>query len=109
MRSGPSVHPKQRDFGDMTRKSAQAVCLLRAMSNVARLNVLCELARGEVTAGQLVKNSGLSQSALSQHLARLRLDGVVGTRRDGQTIHYRIADPNALRIIKLLYELYCAR
>jgi len=85
----------------------QAAGVLRTLAHPARLNVLCELGGGERSAGELVKSSGLSQSALSQHLARLRADGVLGTRRDGQTIYYFIADPKALHIVNLLFELYC--
>ena len=89
------------------RNAEKAAKMLRALSHSARLNVLCELGSGERSAGQLVKNSGLSQSALSQHLARLRDDGLVETRREAQTIYYFIADAKAQRIVKLLYDLYC--
>lgn len=85
----------------------EAAAVLRSLAHSARLTVLCELGEGERSAGELVKASGLSQSALSQHLARLRADGVVETRRDGQTIYYYIADPKALHLVNLLFELYC--
>jgi ArsR family transcriptional regulator, virulence genes transcriptional regulator len=88
-------------------KAEKAARVLRTLSHAARLNVLCELGDGERSAGELVNSSGLSQSALSQHLARLRDDGLVGTRRDGQTIYYFIADTKALHVVNLLYELYC--
>jgi ArsR family transcriptional regulator len=64
---------------------------------------------GERTAGDLVDRSGLSQSALSQHLGKLRDQGIVTTRRDGQTIYYRLADPDAMRILQTLYDIYCAK
>jgi ArsR family transcriptional regulator, virulence genes transcriptional regulator len=95
------------DLKAMSRKAKVAAELLRAMAHGARLKVLCELAGGEKSAGDLVEASGLSQSALSQHLARLRKDGLVATRRDAQTIYYSLSDDKVLRLIKLLYELYC--
>ncbi len=93
----------------MSRKAEEAAGLMRALSHGARLKVLCELSAGERSAGDLVQASGLSQSALSQHLARLREDGLVATRRDAQTIYYSIADEKVLRMVKLLFELYCGR
>jgi ArsR family transcriptional regulator len=91
----------------MSRKADEAAELLRALAHGARLKVLCELSGGEKSAGELVEASGLGQSALSQHLARLRADGLVATRRDAQTIYYRLADAKVRRLIALLYELYC--
>jgi DNA-binding transcriptional ArsR family regulator len=93
----------------MSRKAGQAAALMRSLSHEARLRVLCELSDGERNVGELVKHSGLSQSALSQHLARLREDGVVATRRDAQTIYYSVADPKVMRLVRLLYELYCGK
>lgn len=87
--------------------ATEAASLLRALSHAARLSVACELVGGERTAGALVETSGLSQSALSQHLAVLRAEGVVATRRDGQTIHYRLADRRVERLIGTLHELFC--
>ena len=97
------------DLKRMSRKADQAARLLRALSHGARLRVVCELVDGERSAGDLVRASGLSQSALSQHLAKLREEGLVATRRDAQTIFYRIADAKALQVLKILYELYCRR
>jgi ArsR family transcriptional regulator len=77
----------------MSRRADEAAALMRSLSHGARLKVLCELAGGERSVGELVEASGLSQSALSQHLARLREDGVVTTRRQAQTIYYSVADP----------------
>lgn len=83
--------------------------MMRALSHEARLLVLCELVGGECTAGELVKRSGLSQSALSQHLAKLRDEGLVKTRRESQSIFYAIADLKATRLLGVLHELYCKR
>ncbi len=90
-------------------KAGQAAQLLRLLANEKRLLVLCHLAQaGEVSVGELVGLVGLSQSALSQHLALLREDGLVATRREAQSIHYRLADAKAKRLLEVLYELYCA-
>ena len=87
--------------------AARAAGLLKLLGNEKRLMILCQLAEGELPVGELQGRIGLSQSALSQHLALLRAEGIVATRRDGQSIHYRIADPSALRIIETLAELFC--
>jgi len=73
------------DVRTMRRHAEEAAGLLKALSHEARLLVLCELVGGERTAGELVERSALSQSALSQHLAKLRSEGLVATRRDAQT------------------------
>jgi ArsR family transcriptional regulator, virulence genes transcriptional regulator len=85
--------------------AAEAARLLKALGNERRLLILCQIGDGERSVGSL--EVGLSQSALSQHLARLREDGVVKTRRDAQTIYYRIADPAVLKIIQTLADIYC--
>ncbi len=91
----------------LAAKAAEAARLLKLLANERRLLVLCQLQGGEMTVGALARRVGLSQSALSQHLARLRRDGLVATRRERQTIHYRLADPAAAKVIGVLYELYC--
>lgn len=87
--------------------AGRAAALLRLLGNEKRLMVLCQLADGELSVSAIQSRIGLSQSALSQHLALLREHGIVATRREGQTIHYRIADPAALRVIQTLAELFC--
>lgn len=98
-----------RDIKAMRKHAGKAAAMMRALSHQARLRILCDLIGGERSAGELVQRSGLSQSALSQHLARLREDELVTTRRQAQSILYRIADPDAARIIDLLFDIYCAR
>ena len=88
-------------------RAAEAAKLLRALSNERRLLILCQLGDGERSVGELQPRVGLSQSALSQHLAVLREEGVVATRRDAQTIWYRIADPAAMRVVATLAEIFC--
>ena len=95
------------DLSLMEESAGRAAALLRLLGNEKRLMVLCQLADGELSVGEIQTRIGLSQSALSQHLARLREDGVLATRREGQTIFYRINDPAALRVIQTLAELFC--
>ncbi len=81
--------------------------LLKAMSNQHRLMILCQLVPGEKSVGELERIIGLSQSALSQHLARLRRDNMVKTRRVAQTIFYSLNGEEASAVIETLYSLYC--
>lgn len=92
----------------LVEQAAAAAHMLKLLGNEHRLLILCFLiAQGEMKVGDLVDAVGLSQSALSQHLALLREDGLVAFRRESQTLHYRISDLRAARILKLLKELYC--
>ncbi|MFI5001996.1 MAG: ArsR/SmtB family transcription factor [Reyranellales bacterium] len=88
-------------------KAGEAADFLKSMANDRRLVVLCELVKGERTVGELEAVVGLSQSALSQHLARLREAEVVKTRRESQTIYYSLANAGVKRLIGVLHELYC--
>jgi ArsR family transcriptional regulator len=87
--------------------AAAAAKLLRALANERRLMILCQLADGERSVGELQPGVGLSQSALSQHLAVLREEGVVATRREGQVVWYRIHDPAAVKVVTTLAEIFC--
>jgi len=98
-----------KDLKAMRRNAGAAAAMMAAISHEARLRVLCDLVGGERTAGELVERSGLSQSALSQHLSRLREEGLVATRREGVSIFYRISNPDAARILGVLHEIYCKR
>ncbi|OSZ70835.1 ArsR family transcriptional regulator [Sphingomonas sp. IBVSS1] len=93
------------DLAAFEASAAQAARLLKALSNERRLLILCQIGEGERSVGSL--QVGLSQSALSQHLALLRAEGLVSTRRDAQTIYYRIADPAVLQLIATLAAIYC--
>ena len=98
----------QDNAGFLQEGAAQAAALLRAVGNEHRLLVLCLLIEhGEMTAGALHGQVGLSQSALSQHLARMREEGLVAYRRESQTLHYRIEDPNVARLIATLKSIFC--
>lgn len=92
----------------LAKQAGEAARLLKLLGNETRLLILCFLAaRGEMTVGELVEVAKLSQSALSQHLARLRADGLVTFRRTSQTLHYSIIDKRALRLLQVLKEIYC--
>jgi DNA-binding transcriptional ArsR family regulator len=92
----------------LAKQAGDAAQLLKMLANEKRLLILCFLAvRGEMTVGELVGVVKLSQSALSQHLAKLRADGLVDFRRASQTLHYRVADPRALRLLQVLKDIYC--
>ena len=93
---------------ELAPKAAQAESFLKALANRHRLMILCELHKGECSVSALQQAIGLSQSSLSQHLARLREDELVQTRRVSQAIFYSLANANVSRVIALLYELYCA-
>jgi ArsR family transcriptional regulator, virulence genes transcriptional regulator len=96
------------DLKKLAKQAGDAAQLLKLLGNEKRLLILCFLAaRGEMTVGELVDVVKLSQSALSQHLARLRADGLVAFRRTSQTLHYRVTDKRAMRVLQVLKEIYC--
>ena len=95
-------------FRDFEANALEVANVLRTFGNERRLMNLCKLAEaGEMTVGALVEAVGLSQSALSQHLAKMRDDNVVTSRRDGQTLWYRIADPRIEQLMAELHRLFC--
>lgn len=92
----------------MEAAAAEAAAMLRLLANERRLVLLCTLiVEGEAHVGRLAERVGLSQPAVSQHLAKLREDGLVTTRRSGTTIFYRIADPRVARVIETLKDIFC--
>ena len=95
------------DIEGIQQNALRASTLLKAMSNQHRLLILCQLVVGEKCVSDLEKVVGLSQSALSQHLARLRRDNLVKTRRAAQTIYYSLNGEDATAVIETLYSLYC--
>jgi DNA-binding transcriptional ArsR family regulator len=100
--------PAVADISRFQESAAEAADLLRLLANENRLLILCQLAmEKEVAVGGLADRVGLSQSALSQHLARMREEGLLATRRDGTTVFYRIADAKVRRVLTLLKNLYC--
>jgi DNA-binding transcriptional ArsR family regulator len=96
------------DFATFEANTAKVADLLRALANERRLMVLCKLLEGgEQSVGALAEAAGLSQSATSQHLAKMRDEGLVDFRREGQTLWYRIAEPRTQLLLGYLQELYC--
>ena len=92
----------------LEQRAGDAAHMLKLLANETRLLILCRLvAEREMSAGAIVAALGLGQSAVSQHLAKLRDDNLVATRRAAQTIYYRIADDNVARIIATLKDIYC--
>lgn len=93
----------------MAAAADEAATLLKALSNPARLRLLCALVPGERSVSELEAELGASQSFVSNHLSRLRAEGYVTTERSGRMIHYRIADPRVLQVLERVYEVFCPR
>jgi DNA-binding transcriptional ArsR family regulator len=95
-------------IAQLERKAGEAARMLRLLANERRLLILCRLViEKEMPVGDIATAVGLGQSALSQHLARMREDGIVATRREGQTIFYRVADKNIARMLAMLKTTFC--
>ena len=91
---------------ELESRAGEAAELLKLLANDQRLIILCRLSDEELSASQLGEYVNLAQSALSQHLAKLRAQGLVATRREGQNIYYRLANPTAKKLVGALCELY---
>jgi|TARA_B110000977_G_scaffold69961_2_gene95029 DNA-binding transcriptional ArsR family regulator len=96
------------DLDTMQASATRASDMLKLLGHPHRLMVLCELKMGERSVSELAKRVGVSQSPLSQHLARMRYENVVETRRDGQTVYYSLKKGEASLLIESLYEIFCA-
>jgi DNA-binding transcriptional ArsR family regulator len=92
----------------MAAAAAKASELMKTLGHKDRLMVLCHLSSGEKSVGELARLLDIPQSPLSQHLARMRKEKLVTTRRDAQTIYYSIASQEATRMVQLMHELYCS-
>jgi DNA-binding transcriptional ArsR family regulator len=95
------------DMAKLEANAVRACSRLKAMANPTRLMVLCQIAEGEKSVGELAEAVGQSQSGLSQHLTVLRLKHLVVARRSGQTIYYSLASDEAASVMDTLYELFC--
>lgn len=96
------------DLATFEANATKVADILRALANERRLMVLCKLVEwGEANVGSLAEAVGLSQSALSQHLAKMRDEGLVDFRREGQTLWYRVAEPRVELLLAYLQKLYC--
>jgi DNA-binding transcriptional ArsR family regulator len=103
-------HLRESDVGmaAFERKASQAASLLKLLANENRLLILCRLVKArELSVNELADAVGLSQSALSQHLAKMREEGLLATRREAQTVYYRIDNADAARLLSLLKNIYC--
>lgn len=98
----------EADFEKLEENAGEAAKLLSNMAHPKRLMVLCRLVQGESTVGELAEAVNLSQSALSQHLAKMRASELVSTRRSAQTIYYSLASDEVESVLRTLYGLYCA-
>ena len=95
------------DIDQMTQNAEAAAAFLKAISHEGRLMILCHLATGEKSVTELENLLGARQAAVSQQLSRLRSEGLVAPRRDGKTIYYSLADERSIRIMGVLYEMFC--
>lgn len=97
-----------RSLADFEANATEAANLMKALGNEKRLMILCKLLEaGEMSVMPLCAAVGLSQSALSQHLAKMRAENLVNYRRESQTLFYRVADPKVKRIVKTLKSIFC--
>jgi len=102
--------PKTVIAPDLLRQAAgQAVGALKVLANEDRLLLLCQLSQGEMCVGDLEEALGIRQPTLSQQLGVLRNEGVVSTRREGKNIFYSVADARLLKVLEVLYRLYCPK
>lgn len=97
----------QVDMAQLTQNAEQAEAFLKLLANKNRLMILCTLQQEELSVTQLNNRVPLAQSALSQHLASLRKSGLVSTRREAQTIYYRVEDPRVAAVLSQLYQFFC--
>jgi ArsR family transcriptional regulator len=101
---------QEAGFASLEQKAGEVAAVLRALANERRLMILCQLVEcGEASVNALADSVGLSQSALSQHLAKMRAEGLVAYRRQGQTLWYRIADARIEQLFATLHRLFCGR
>ena len=99
----------QFELSDMVKVAREASDFLKAMSHETRLLILCFLVNGERSVSELEEHLSLKQSNVSQHLGRLRLDGLVKTRRDGQAVYYSIACDDVHHVLDTLHDIFCER
>lgn len=96
------------DLSQMQESAVEAEQLLKTLANSHRLLILCHLVAGELTVGELEQQLNLSQSSLSQHLARMRRCGVLACRKEGTNVYYYVANSHALQVLQTLHGIYCS-
>jgi DNA-binding transcriptional ArsR family regulator len=97
-----------RRLAELHDMATNACALLKAMSNKWRLMILCQLSEGEKTVGELQGLRGVGQSAVSQHLAVLRRENIVESRKDAQSIFYSLSGDQAVKVMATLHEVFCS-
>ena len=107
--AAPSVGLSRAEVARLHDSAVRVTDLLKAMANPSRLMILCQLAEGEKSVGEMESVIGLSQSGLSQHLAVLRRKHIVSTRREAQSIYYSLASKEVEEIMASLYRIFCAK
>ncbi len=100
------ARPDVNDVSELAASAQAAARLLKLLASEQRLLLLCRLIEGEASVGDLADHAGLAPSATSQHLGKMRAEGLVATRREAQTIYYRLADPAAMRVLDTLCDIY---
>jgi len=97
------------DLTDMADKADDVSAFLKGLASGHRLMILCKLSEGEASVGELIETTGLAQTSMSQHLAKLKTEGLVDYRRDHRTLYYFIAHPAVMEIMAVLYRHFCAK
>ena len=104
--SSVAVRPSPAELSELEECAGSAARMLKLLASEQRLLLLCRLVEGEASVGVLAEHAKLAQSTASQHLAKMRAEGLVATRREAQTIHYRLEDPAAMRVLDTLCDIY---
>lgn len=108
MSTALAARPSSAELSELAESAQAAARLLKLMASEPRLLLLCRLVEGEASVKDLADHANMAQSTTSQHLAKMRAEGLVATRRDAQTIFYRLDDPAAVRVLDTLCEIYRA-
>lgn len=96
-----------KTLSELRQQSENVAVLMKQLSHPQRLLILCSLADGEKSVGEIEEACGASQSAVSQFLKGMRLEGLIDFRREGKLVYYKIVDKRVLALIKALYKIYC--
>ena len=99
--------PPQPDLAAMEARAAEVAAFMGALASPHRLRILCRLVEGEASVGALAEATGIAQTSMSQHLGKLRDEGIVDFRRDHRTLFYHISDPFVLELMQLLHGHFC--
>ncbi|MGE4313898.1 MAG: ArsR/SmtB family transcription factor [Pseudobdellovibrionaceae bacterium] len=94
---------------EMQEKALEVSEFMKCFSSPHRLMILCQLVEGEKSVSELIDATGMAQTSMSQHLGKLKLQGLVDFRREHRTLYYMISDPNAFKIMESLYEIFCKK